>query len=73
MRSGLFIPDPDFLPIPDPGVKMAPDPGFATSTNVYVLHQSHTDLNLTGHSPFIAKKAGLALKNPPKKAQKKTT
>ncbi len=30
MWSGLFISDPDFLPIPDPGVNMAPDPGSAT-------------------------------------------
>ncbi len=30
IRFGMFIPDPDFLPIPDPGVKKAPDPGSAT-------------------------------------------
>jgi hypothetical protein len=30
IRSGLFIPDPDFLLIPDPEVKRAPDPGSAT-------------------------------------------
>jgi hypothetical protein len=27
---GLFIPDPEFLPIPGPGVKKAPNPGSAT-------------------------------------------
>jgi hypothetical protein len=27
LLAGLFIQDPDYLPIPDPGVKKAPDPG----------------------------------------------
>ncbi len=30
IRSGLFIPDPDLLPIPDPWVKKAPDLGSVT-------------------------------------------
>ncbi len=30
--SGLFILDPDFLPIPDPEVKKAPDPGSGPAT-----------------------------------------
>jgi hypothetical protein len=35
--SGLFIPDPEFLPIPDPGVKKAPDLGSGSATLLCIL------------------------------------
>jgi hypothetical protein len=41
MESGLFIPDPDFLPIPDPWVKRAPDPGSGSAILAADLH--HVD------------------------------
>jgi hypothetical protein len=35
--SGLFIPDPDFLPIPDSEVKKAPDPGSGSGSATLIL------------------------------------